>query len=471
MAKTLYDKLWDSHVVKTSDNGTALIYIDRCLIHEVSSPQAFAGIQLHGRTLWRPETIYAVPDHQVPTHDRSSVNSIDPSARIQLQALEDNCRAWPVNYIALNDPRQGIVHVIGPELGITLPGSTLVCGDSHTATHGALACLALGIGTSDLEHVFATQCLVQKKLRTMQIRIDGKLPSGVTAKDLILHIIRTIGSAAGTGYAIEYCGEAVSAMSIDQRLTLCNMAIEAGAQSGLVAFDATTADYLRGKPGVPTGPMWERALAEWQQLHSDPEAVFDSHFQFDASELAPMVTWGTRPDQAVAIDGCVPLPAEVGTAALSRDWEQAMHYMGLSPGTPITEITVDRVFIGSCTNSRLDDLREAAAVVRGRYRADNVRQALVVPGSGEVMRAAEAEGLDRIFIDAGFEWRLPGCSMCNAMNDDRLEPGERCASTSNRNFQGRQGYMSRSHLVSPAMAAAAAVFGRFVDVRSLDGTH
>jgi 3-isopropylmalate/(R)-2-methylmalate dehydratase large subunit len=464
--RTLYDKLWDAHVVHVEADGTTLLYIDRHLVHEVTSPQAFEGLKLAGRRPWRTDSILAVPDHNVPTAGRAQ-GIADPVSRLQVETLDANCKEFRLTEFTMQDARQGIVHVIGPEQGFTQPGMTIVCGDSHTSTHGAFAALAFGIGTSEVEHVLATQCLWQKKSKTMLIRVEGALGRGVTAKDVALAVIVRIGTAGGTGYAIEFAGSAIRALSMEGRMTLCNMAIEAGARAGMVAVDDKTIEYLRGRPYAPEGALWERAEAYWRTMVSDAEAPFDQVIELDASQIEPQVTWGTSPEMVVPVTGRVPDPAEAPNSVKRSDWERALHYMGLRPHQAISEIQVDKVFIGSCTNSRIEDLRAAAAVVRGRRLAANVKQALVVPGSGLVKRQAEAEGLDRVFVEAGFEWREPGCSMCLAMNADRLESGERCASTSNRNFEGRQGQGGRTHLVSPAMAAAAAVFGHFVDVREL----
>ncbi len=468
MAKTLYDKLFDSHVV-TEENGTALIYIDRHLVHEVTSPQAFEGLKLAGRKLWRISSILAVPDHNVPTTDRSTgvAGIADPISRLQVQTLDENCNDFGVTEFKMNDVRQGIVHVIGPEQGATLPGMTVVCGDSHTSTHGAFGALAHGIGTSEVEHVMATQCLVQKKSKAMLVSVEGALQKGVTAKDIALAIIGKIGTAGGTGYAIEFAGSAIRNLSMEGRMTLCNMAIEAGARAGMVAVDDTTIDYVKGRPFAPKAEQWDAAVAYWQTLQSDEGAKFDAVVSLKADEIQPQVTWGTSPEMVVGVDGKVPSLELAKNEVQRGDWERAYAYMGLTPNTPISEISIDKVFIGSCTNSRIEDLRAAAMVAKGKHVAANVKLALVVPGSGLVKAQAEQEGLDKIFIDAGFEWREPGCSMCLAMNADRLEPGERCASTSNRNFEGRQGQGGRTHLVSPEMAAAAAVAGHFVDVRSL----
>lgn len=463
--QTLYAKLWNSHLVRTEDDGTGLIYIDRHLVHEVTSPQAFEGLKLAGRRPWRSSSIVATADHNTPTRDWD-LGIRDPISRQQVETLDANIReSGALAYFPFRDPKQGIVHVVGPECGATLPGMTVVCGDSHTSTHGAFACLAHGIGTSEVEHVLATQCLVQRPSKTMLVDVAGELPNGVTAKDVVLALIGRIGTAGGTGYAIEFGGSAIRGLSMEGRMTICNMAIEAGARVGFVAVDETTIEYLRGRSFAPAGALWDRAVASWRTLVSDPDAKFDHVVHLDAREIAPQVTWGTSPEMVIPITGCVPDPAAESDAARRAGMERALQYMGLTPGTRISEVAVDRVFIGSCTNSRIEDLRAAAAVARGRKRAANVKQVLVVPGSGVVKRQAESEGLDKIFIAADFEWREPGCSMCLAMNDDRLEAGERCASTSNRNFEGRQGAGGRTHLVSPAMAAAAAVVGRFADVR------
>ncbi len=467
--KTLYDKLWEQHVVRTQDDGTCLLYIDRQLIHEVTSPQAFEGLRLAGRKPWRPMANLATPDHNVPTTERSGgVESIsDPVSRLQVETLDRNCEEFAIPEFHINDPRQGIVHVVGPEEGATLPGMTVVCGDSHTSTHGALGALAHGIGTSEVEHVLATQCLLQSKSKNMRVVIDGRVGPGVTAKDIVLAIIGEIGTAGGTGYAIEFAGQAIRDLSIEGRMTVCNMAIEAGARAGIVAVDGKTIDYVKGRPFAPNGQHWEQAVAAWRELTSDSDAVFDREVVIDAATIQPQVTWGTSPEMVVPVGGCVPDPAQENDPVKIEGMTRALEYMGLEAGTPITDIPVDKVFIGSCTNARIEDMRAAAEVAKGRKVADNVKQALVVPGSGLVKRQAEEEGLDAIFREAGFEWREPGCSMCLAMNADRLEPGERCASTSNRNFEGRQGPGGRTHLVSPAMAAAAAVTGHFVDIREL----
>jgi len=465
-AQTLYDKLWTSHVVREENDGTALIYIDRHLVHEVTSPQAFEGLRLAGRQPWRVDSIVATADHNTPTRNWDQ-GIRDPISRTQVETLDANIRAFGAKaYFPFLDGRQGIVHVIGPEQGATLPGMTVVCGDSHTSTHGAFACLAFGIGTSEVEHVLATQCLVMKKAKNMLVQVDGSLGRGVTAKDVVLAVIGEISTAGGTGSAIEFAGSAVRGLSMEGRMTLCNMAIEAGARAGMVAVDQVTLDYLRGRSFAPAGEAWERASAYWRTLATDPGAKFDKVVKLDGARIKPQVTWGTSPEMVGTIDSRVPDPMQIVDPTKRKSIERALDYMGLQPNTPIAEIRIDKVFIGSCTNSRIEDLRAAASVVKGRRVAASVKLAMVVPGSGLVKRQAEAEGLDRVFREAGFDWREPGCSMCLAMNDDRLEPGERCASTSNRNFEGRQGAGGRTHLVSPAMAAAAAVAGRFVDVRS-----
>ncbi|MFC1589489.1 3-isopropylmalate dehydratase large subunit [Pseudomonadota bacterium] len=465
-AKTLYDKLWDAHVVRSEDNGTALLYIDRHLVHEVTSPQAFEGLRIAGRKPWRVNSIVAVPDHNVPTTDRSA-GIEDPVARLQVETLDKNCQEFGLNEFVMSDIRQGIVHVIGPEQGATLPGMTVVCGDSHTSTHGAFGALAFGIGTSEVEHVLATQCLLQKKSKNMLVSVDGDVADSVTAKDIVLAIIGKLGTAGGTGYAIEFGGNAIRALSMEGRMTVCNMAIEAGARAGMVAVDATTIEYVKGRPYAPKADAWDQAIAEWKELHSDADAKFDEEIHIDAAMIKPQVTWGTSPEMVVAIDAVVPDPDKETDSVKADGMRKALAYMDLKAGTPINEIPVDIVFIGSCTNSRIEDLRAAAKVAEGKQVAANVKQALVVPGSGLVKQQAEEEGLDKIFTAAGFEWREPGCSMCLAMNADRLEPGERCASTSNRNFEGRQGAGGRTHLVSPAMAAAAAIAGRFADVKEV----
>lgn len=467
MKQTLYDKLWDSHVVTQDKDGTCLLYIDRQLLHEVTSPQAFEGLRLAGRKPWRINANLAVPDHNVPTDDRS-VEIADPVSRLQVETLDRNCREFGITEFGMNDPRQGIVHVIGPEQGATLPGMTIVCGDSHTATHGAFGALAFGIGTSEVEHVLATQCLIQKKSKSMLIEVEGPLPTGLTAKDIVLAIIGRIGTAGGTGYTIEFGGSTIRSLSMEGRMTVCNMAIEAGARAGIIAVDQTTIDYVKGRPYAPTEHLWQQATENWAQLKSDPDAEFDRVVQIDARDLLPQVTWGTSPEMVVTIDDKVPDPQAEADLTRREGMKAALAYMGLKPGIPMSQIYPDKVFIGSCTNGRIEDLRAAAAVVKGRQLAGNIKLALVVPGSGLVKQQAEAEGLDKIFMDAGFEWREPGCSMCLAMNNDRLAPGERCASTSNRNFEGRQGQGGRTHLVSPAMAAAAAVSGHFVDVRKME---
>jgi 3-isopropylmalate/(R)-2-methylmalate dehydratase large subunit len=465
MLKTLYDKLWESHVVHEED-GTAILYIDRHLLHEVTSPQAFDGLKLAGRQPWRVSANLVVADHNVPTTNR--INGIDdPVSRLQVETLDANAKTYGLTYFGMNDKRQGIVHVIGPEQGATLPGMTVVCGDSHTSTHGAFAALAHGIGTSEVEHVLATQTLLAKKSKAMLVQVDGALPAGVTAKDIVLAIIGVIGTAGGTGYAIEFAGSTIRSLSMEGRMTICNMAIEAGARAGLIAVDQITLDYVKGRPLSPVGPHWDRAEQYWRTLHSDEGAKFDLVVTLNAADIKPQVTWGTSPEMVLAIDGRVPDPDLEKDSVKRGAIEKALVYMDLKPNTPMEDIRIDKVFIGSCTNSRIEDLRAAADVVRGKFRASNVKLAMVVPGSGLVKDQAEREGLDKIFRDAGFEWREPGCSMCLAMNADRLEPGERCASTSNRNFEGRQGQGGRTHLVSPAMAAAAGIAGHFVDVRHL----
>lgn len=467
MPKTLYDKLWENHVVHQEEDGTALLYIDRHLVHEVTSPQAFEGLKLAGRKPWRVSSIVSTPDHNTPT-DHWDEGIKDPISRLQVETLDANIREFgALAYFPFKDARMGILHVVGPENGATLPGMTVVCGDSHTSTHGAFACLAHGIGTSEVEHVLATQCLVQKKSKTMLVAVEGQLGPGVTAKDVALAIIGTVGTAGGTGYAIEFGGSAIRSLSMEGRMTLCNMAIEGGARMGFVAVDDTTIEYLRDRPFSPKGDIWEQAVAYWRTLHSDAGASFDRTVTLRAEDIRPQVTWGTSPEMVVPVDAVVPDPARESDPVKREGMERALKYMGLQANTPMTSIAIDKVFIGSCTNSRIEDLREAAAVIQGKHIAPNVKLALAVPGSGLVKRQAEAEGLDKIFIAAGFEWREPGCSMCLAMNADRLEPGERCASTSNRNFEGRQGAGGRTHLLSPAMAAAAAIAGHFADVRDL----
>ncbi|MEC7121263.1 MAG: 3-isopropylmalate dehydratase large subunit [Pseudomonadota bacterium] len=468
-AKTLYDKLWDDHLVKQRDDGSSLIYIDRHLLHEVTSPQAFEGLQLAGRKPWRLSANIATPDHNVPTskaeRDRGIAGIEDETSRIQVQTLDDNCAAFDIVEFKINDVRQGIVHVVGPEQGLVLPGMTVVCGDSHTATHGAMGCLAHGIGTSEVEHVLATQCLVQKKSKNMLIKIDGQLGQGVTPKDVVLAIIAKIGTAGGTGHAIEFGGQVFRDMSMEGRMTVCNMAIEAGARVGMVAVDQTTIDYYRGRPYAPTGEQWDQAVAYWNTLHSDADAVFDRVVEMDGAAIEPQVSWGTSPEMVVPVTAKVPTLADAKDAVQREAWTRAYKYMGLQEGQALSDIRLDRVFIGSCTNSRIEDLRDAAAVIKGRQVAPTIKQAMIVPGSGLVKQQAEAEGLDQVFLAAGFQWREPGCSMCLAMNADKLLSGEHCASTSNRNFEGRQGNGGRTHLVSPAMAAAAAIAGTFVDVR------
>ena len=467
MPQTLYDKLWSTHQVHAESDGSALIYIDRHLVHEVTSPQAFEGLEINGRKPWRLKSIVATADHNVPTTSRNE-GIADPISRLQVETLDRNIEKFGVqDYFGMNDARQGIVHVIGPEQGATLPGMTVVCGDSHTTTHGAFAALAFGIGTSEVEHVMATQCLVTRKSKSLLIRVEGKVGRGVTAKDIALAVIGKIGTAGGTGSAIEFAGSAIRALSMEGRMTLCNMAIEAGARAGMIAADEKTIEYLRGRPYAPKGEMFDKAAVYWRTLKSDDGALFDRMVELDAANIVPQVTWGTSPEMVVGIDGNVPMPAREADPVKRESMERALVYMGLNPGTPIAEIKIDKVFIGSCTNSRIEDLRAAAGVVNGRHIAANVTLAMVVPGSGLVKRQAESEGLDKVFLAAGFEWREPGCSMCLGMNEDRLSPGERCASTSNRNFEGRQGAGGRTHLVSPEMAAAAAIAGRFADVRQI----
>jgi len=468
MAQTLYDKLWDSHVVHVEEDGTALLYIDRHLVHEVTSPQAYDGLKLAGRKPWRISSVVATADHNTPTTgwDKGIEGIADPVSRLQLETLDANMREYGAKvYFPFRDKRMGIVHVVGPEQGATLPGMTVVCGDSHTSTHGAFGCLAHGIGTSEVEHVLATQCLVQTKMKNMRVTVEGALPRGVTGKDIVLAVIGKIGTAGGTGSAIEFAGSAIRALSMEGRMTVCNMAIEAGARAGMVAVDDTTIGYLKGRPFSPIGPEWDQAVVYWRTLKSDPGAKFDREVLLDAAEITPQVTWGTSPEMVVPVDGVVPDPDKEKDPTRREGMERALVYMGLKPKTPIQDILLDKVFIGSCTNSRIEDLRAAAAVAKGRHVASNIKVAMVVPGSGLVKAQAENEGLDKVFREAGFEWREPGCSMCLAMNADRLDPGERCASTSNRNFEGRQGDGGRTHLVSPAMAAAAAIAGHFVDVR------
>jgi 3-isopropylmalate/(R)-2-methylmalate dehydratase large subunit len=461
--RTLYDRIWDEHLVHEAEDGTALIYIDRHLVHEVTSPQAFEGLRLAGRPVRAPDKTLAVVDHNVPTTDRSH-GIDDPESALQVETLAQNARDFHIDYFSETDQRQGIVHIIGPEQGFTLPGTTIVCGDSHTATHGAFGALAHGIGTSEVEHVLATQTLIQNKARNMRVVVDGDLPDGVTAKDIILAIIGEIGTAGGTGHVIEYAGEAIRALSIEGRMTVCNMSIEGGARAGMVAPDEKTFDYLKGRPRAPKGADWDAAMRYWETLRSDDSAHFDREIRLDAAALPPLVTWGTSPEQVVSVTGRVPEPSEIADEAKRRSATRSLEYMGLKGGEKITDIELDRVFIGSCTNARIEDLREVARVVEGSRVKESVA-AMIVPGSGLVKAQAEAEGLDKVFLASGFEWREPGCSMCLAMNADKLEPGERCASTSNRNFEGRQGFRGRTHLVSPVMAAVAAIAGRFVDVR------
>ena len=468
MGRTLYDQLWDSHVVHAEADGTALLYIDRHLVHEVTSPQAFEGLKLAGRKPWRIGSVVATADHNTPTTgwERGIAGIEDPIARLQVETLTANIKEYGAKaYFPFLDKRQGIVHVIGPEQGATLPGMTVVCGDSHTSTHGAFGCLAHGIGTSEVEHVLATQCLVTKKMKNMRVSVDGQLGRGVTAKDVALAIIGRIGTAGGSGCAVEFAGSVVRSLSMEGRMTLCNMAIEAGARAGMVAVDEVTIEYLKGRPFSPAGPEWDQAVATWKMLTSDADAKFDHEFKFEGRDIAPQVTWGTSPEMVVAVEASVPDPDKEKDPVKREGMERALAYMGLKPRTPMQEIMLDKVFIGSCTNSRIEDLRAAAAVAKGKKVASSIKVAMVVPGSGLVKAQAEKEGLDRVFRESGFEWREPGCSMCLAMNADRLEPGERCASTSNRNFEGRQGAGGRTHLVSPAMAAAAAIAGHFVDVR------
>ena len=473
MGRTLYDKLWDAHLVDEQDDGSALIYIDRHLIHEVTSPQAFEGLRLAGRAPRRLSANVAVPDHNVSTDPSERAlegysGVADTTSRIQLETLNGNCSDFNIPLIDLADKRQGIVHVMGPEQGATLPGMTIVCGDSHTSTHGAFGSLAHGIGTSEVEHVLATQCLLTKKMDNFRVVLDGEIRSGVTAKDLALAVIGQIGTAGATGCAVEFAGSAVTALSMEGRMTLCNMAIEAGARAGMVAVDQVTLDYVKSRPMAPSGDQWQMAERYWQTLHSDADAVFDRELVIDASAIEPQLTWGTSPEMVTSISGTVPTMAEMRDDTSKRSLQRALDYMGLEQGMKLTDIPVDMVFIGSCTNARIEDMRAAAAVVRGHHKAENVERVLVVPGSGLVKAQAEVEGLDKVFMEAGMEWRAPGCSMCLAMNADKLEPGKRCASTSNRNFEGRQGFGGRTHLVSPAMAAAAAVTGRFTDPANVE---
>ncbi|MEG3638949.1 3-isopropylmalate dehydratase large subunit [Magnetococcus sp. PR-3] len=464
-AQTLFEKIWNAHLIRTDEDGTSLIYIDRHLVHEVTSPQAFEGLRLTGRQVRHPEATFAVPDHNVPTKDLAG-GIKDPVSKLQVDTLDNNCSAFGITEFSMGDIRQGVVHVMAPEQGISLPGFTMVCGDSHTATHGAFGALAFGIGTSEVEHVLATQTLMQKRPKTMLIRVDGELPEGSTAKDIILYIIGQIGTAGGTGYVIEFGGSAIQALSMEGRMTVCNMAIEGGARAGMVAVDEKTIEYVKGRPFGPKGDEWDKAVTYWNTLHSDEGAKFDTVVEIKASDIVPQVSWGTSPELVANVDGKVPNPADAGDSIKQGAMEKALAYMDLKAGTPITDIAVDKVFIGSCTNSRIEDLRAAAVVAKGNKVSAAIKLAMVVPGTGLVKQQAEKEGLDKIFVEAGFEWREPGCSMCLAMNDDVLEPGERCASTSNRNFEGRQGKDSRTHLVSPAMAAAAAIKGHFVDIRN-----
>ena len=471
-SKTLYDKIWDTHLVSEREDGTALIYIDRHLIHEVTSPQAFEGLRLAGRKPWRADANFATPDHNIPTTTEERKLGLegikDPVSKIQVRTLDDNCTEFGIFELKMTDDRQGIVHVVGPEQGATLPGMAIVCGDSHTSTHGALGALAHGIGTSEVEHVLATQCLMQKKAKSMLVRVDGQLKPGCTAKDIVLAIIGKIGTAGGTGFTIEFGGEAIQALSVEGRMTVCNMAIEAGARAGLIAVDEKTLDYIKGRPFAPSGELWEQAAKSWRGLVSDTDAIFDEVVVLKAEDIEPQVTWGTSPEMVAPITGNVPDPAQELDETKRGNIQQALEYMGLQGGTAIKDIKLDCIFIGSCTNSRIEDLRAAAGVVKGKKVASSVEVAMVVPGSGLVKRQAEAEGLDTIFIEAGLEWREPGCSMCLAMNADQLGEGKHCASTSNRNFEGRQGFGGRTHLVSPAMAAAAAIAGHFVDIRELN---
>jgi 3-isopropylmalate/(R)-2-methylmalate dehydratase large subunit len=462
--KTLYDKIWDSHLVHQAEDGTCVLYIDRHLVHEVTSPQAFEGLRMAGRKVHRPDATLAVPDHNVPTLGRAN-GIADPESRIQVEQLAKNAHEFGVPYFGMDDIRQGVVHVIGPEQGFTLPGTTIVCGDSHTATHGAFGALAFGIGTSEVEHVLATQTLIQKRSKNMRVTVTGTMPVGVTAKDVVLAIIGRLGTAGGTGYVVEFAGPVIEALSMEGRMTVCNMTIEAGARAGLIAADEKTFEYFKGRPLSPKGAAWEMAVAAWSDLKTDPGAKFDVEITLDGNEIVPQVTWGTSPQDVLPITGSVPSPDDFAEDSRRHATQRALEYMGLTPRTKLSDVPVDRVFIGSCTNGRIEDMRAAAVIAKGRKVAANVTSAMVVPGSGLVKEQAEAEGLDKIFVEAGFEWREPGCSMCLAMNADRLEPGERCASTSNRNFEGRQGRGGRTHLMSPAMAAAAAIAGHLVDVR------
>jgi len=470
--KTLYDKLWDAHLVKEREDGSSIIYIDRQLLHEVTSPQAFEGLRVAGRQPWRIDANLATPDHNVQTTDRSGgvASIVDKVSRIQVTTLDDNCDDFGVLEFKMGDPRQGIVHVVGPEQGATLPGMTVVCGDSHTSTHGAFGALAHGIGTSEVEHVLATQTLIQKKMKNMLVRVNGIVKQGITGKDIVLAIIGKMGTAGGTGCAIEFGGDAIKALSMEGRMTVCNMAIEAGARAGMIAVDQTTIDYVKGRPFSPKGVQWDAAVANWAELHSDANAEFDEIIEIDGASIIPQVTWGTSPEMVLPVDGILPDPANEQDEVKREGIERALSYMGLKSGMSIKDIHIDSVFIGSCTNSRIEDLRAAAAVVNGKTIADRISQALIVPGSGLIKLQAEKEGLDKIFTDAGFEWREPGCSMCLAMNADKLEPGKHCAATSNRNFESRQGFGGRTHLVSPAMAAAAALAGHFVDIRDVELT-
>jgi len=467
MAKTLFDKVWDQHVVKANDDGSVLLYIDRHLVHEVTSPQAFEGLRMAGRKPWKVSAAVATPDHNVPTLDRAK-GIEDPVSRTQVEALDNNCKEFGITEFGMDDVRQGVVHVVGPEQGLTLPGMTVVCGDSHTATHGAFGAIAMGIGTSEVEHVLATQCLIQKKPKVMRISVEGDLPVGITGKDVVLYIIGQIGTAGGTGYAIEFAGSAIRSLSMEGRMSVCNMAIEAGARCGMIAVDDATINYAKGRPFSPKGEQWGVAEAAWRELHSDNDAEFDHEIVLDAADIEPQVSWGTSPEMVLPVTASVPAPADAKNTTQQEGWGRALEYMGLEAGTAIEAIMIDSIFIGSCTNGRIEDFREAAKVAAGHKMASTVKRALIVPGSGLVKKQVEAEGLDKIFIEAGFEWREPGCSMCLAMNADRLEAGERCASTSNRNFEGRQGAGGRTHLVSPAMAAAAAIKGHFVDIRNWD---
>lgn len=462
MSLTLYDKLWNTHVVTSLENGLDLLYIDRQLLHEVTSPQAFEGLAQQKRLIWRSSANLAVPDHNVPTINRHDIQ--DPIAKLQIQTLDQNCESWGIPEFRLDDIRQGIVHIVGPEQGATLPGMTIVCGDSHTSTHGAFATIAMGIGTSDVEHVLATQCLIQRKMKNMRVQFNGTLAPYVSAKDMVLALIGQIGTAGGTGYTIEYTGELISQLSMEARMTICNMTIEAGARCGLIAVDQTTIDYVKNKPFAPKGKDWDKACEYWQSLHSDNDAQFDLNIVIDVSVLKPQVTWGTSPEMVISVKDKIPNPKLISDSGKRRQYQNALDYMGLQADMAIESIYLDKIFIGSCTNARIEDLRIVAQVVQGRTLAKNIKQAIVVPGSGLIKQQAEAEGLDKIFKQAGFEWREPGCSMCLGMNPDQLSPQERCAATSNRNFEGRQGYLGRTHLVSPAMAAAAAIAGHFVDV-------